>query len=163
MPNWSGDSISFSTSLTAVHLPFCWRFVFRLFSFHLGLFFACLGLKFNLSRDDCIFLLAPVCNFPVGGTASFNNLLQVLQLSLHQKYKKYLSGGRVVIFSFGQEGSCQKYCMMWVVGGGGGGILNYFGPLKHILCPPPCNINNECSPISFLWNLVKIKWLQLIF
>ena len=43
--------------------------VFRLFCFHLGLFFACLGPKFNLSRDDGIFLLnlschmAPVCNF----------------------------------------------------------------------------------------------------
>ena len=68
---------------------------FRLSSFHLGLFCACLGPKFNLSRDESIFLLnlsyhmAPVCNFPVGGTASFNNLLQVLQLSLHQRYKDF--------------------------------------------------------------------------
>ena len=94
MLNRSGHSISFSTSCTAFQLSFCWRFFFlRLFSFHLGLFFVCLGPKFNLFRDDCIFVLnlschiAPVCNFSVRGTASFNNLLQVLQLSLHQKYK----------------------------------------------------------------------------
>ena len=31
--------------------------------------------------------MAPVCNFPVRSTTSFNNLLQVLQLSLHQKSK----------------------------------------------------------------------------
>ena len=98
MLNWSGLSISFSTSCTAFQLSFLLAF-FRLFSFHLGLFFVCLGPKFNLSRDDYIFLLnlschiAPVCNLPVRGTASFNNLLQVLQLSLHQKYKNLWAFG----------------------------------------------------------------------
>ena len=48
--------------------------------FHLGLLFVCLGPKINLSTNDCIFLLnlschmAPVCNFQVRSTTSFNNL-----------------------------------------------------------------------------------------
>ena len=59
-------------------------FFFLFFSFHLGMFFA--GPKFKLSRDDCVFMLSQscqmtmVCNFPLRGTASFYNLLQVLQL-----------------------------------------------------------------------------------
>ena len=64
----------------AFQLPFCWRRFFRLFSVYSGLFFACLGPKCNLSKDDYIFLLnlschmAPVCNFPVRVTASFTSL-----------------------------------------------------------------------------------------
>ena len=55
-------------SCIAFHRPFCWLFL-CLFSLHLGLFFASLCHKFNLSRDDCILLLnlnchmAPVYNF----------------------------------------------------------------------------------------------------
>ena len=55
-------------SCIAFHRPFCWLFL-CLFSLHLGLFFASLCHKFNLSRDDCILLLnlnchmVPVYNF----------------------------------------------------------------------------------------------------
>ena len=55
-------------SCIAFHRPFCWLFL-CLFSLQLGLFFASLCHKFNLSRDDCILLLnlnchmAPVYNF----------------------------------------------------------------------------------------------------
>ena len=51
-----------------------------------------------------------------------------------------LSLSRLPIFSFGQEGCCEKilYDM--------GEILKNFAHLRNILCPPPpCSIHNECS------------------
>ena len=142
---------------------------FCLFSFHLGLFFVCLGPKFNLSRDDCIFLsnlschMAPVCNFPVRGTVSFNKSYNFFTPEI-QKYlniclafvfsflflktlisapfhhnacsllsSSRLSGGRVVIFSFGQEVGCKK--ILYDVGWGGGTLKN-FAPFKKYPLPP---------------------------
>ena len=77
--------------------------------------------------------MATVCNFPVGGTASFNNLLQLLQTceplgklglvfyfkSLHRPEIDVKTGWGVN-FSFGQDGGgwggCQK--ILYDVGGG---------------------------------------------
>ena len=47
--------------LCSYYPAFCWLFL-CLSSFHLGLFFASLGPKFNLFRDDCILVLNLSCH-----------------------------------------------------------------------------------------------------
>ena len=85
---------------------FLLAFLVCLLSFRLSLFFASLSPKFKLSRDDRFFLLnlschmTPVCNFPVRSTTSFNNLLEVSQLSLHQKSKNLWTFGYLFFFFF---------------------------------------------------------------
>ena len=73
--------------------------------------------------------MGTVCNFPVGGTASGEPLveigfsLSVLNLCTVKRLTSRLGG--VLIFLFvkrGREGVVKKFCMMWG-GGGKGGIL----------------------------------------
>ena len=86
--------------------------------------------------------MGTVCNFPVGGTASGEPLveigfsLSVLNLCTVKRLTSRLGG--VLIFLFvkrGREGGCQK--VLYDVGGGGeGGDFKNSAPLKNILLPP---------------------------
>ena len=65
--------------------------------------------------------MAPEYYFPVGGTASFNNLLQ---LSLHQKYKNLWPFGYLLflVFYFKKFISAPFHHITFVKTGGGGVI-----------------------------------------
>ena len=108
--------------------------------------------------------MAPEYYFPVGGTASFNNLLQ---LSLHQKYKNLWPFGYLLflVFYFKKFLSAPFHHITFVKTGGGGvsflylvkrkvvkkfymmwGDINKFCPLKNILCPPAVYIMTAALP-----------------
>ena len=82
--------------------------------------------------------MAPVCNFPIDGTASFNNLLQVLRLSLHQKYQTLWTFGYLLfLVSISNINSAPFHHITYILlsssklSGGGGGLVIF--PFRGIV------------------------------